>query len=255
MATRIGSRLRRARLEQGVSQAVLAEKLGVSQATISNWEKGKGGPDPNENTKLVRILGPYNAAHRAARDAPGKNPTEPEGVTESRVFGDWLRRAREIAKMSVHELSVSSGISQVQIYNLEAGRSSNPRAETRERFEKALKVKVPDDVQAEISEEQEIKGLGPLTDFDPHRKEDRPACAGVYVFYDVSDRPVYVGKAKTIKTRVSDHEDKFWFKFPIVSHGAYVEIVDENLRHQVEQVLIKFLKSNAVINKQSVDRD
>ncbi len=75
------------------------------------------------------------------------------------------------------------------------------------------------------------------------------------MFYDVSDRPVYVGKAKNIKIRVSSHEEKFWFKYPIVSHAAYVEIKDEQLRHQVEQVLIKFLKSNAVINKQSVDRD
>ena len=37
--------------------------------------------------------------------------------------------------------------------------------------------------------------------------------------------------------------------------GPYVQIDNETLRRQVEQVLIKFLKSNAVINKQSVDRD
>ncbi len=76
----------------------------------------------------------------------------------------------------------------------------------------------------------------------------------VYVFYDVSDRPVYIGESQNIGTRVGTHEDKFWFKFPIVSNAAYVEIKDKDLRHQVEQVLIKFLKSNAVINKQSVDR-
>ncbi len=58
-----------------------------------------------------------------------------------------------------------------------------------------------------------------------------------------------------IGRRVEGREEKFWFKYPIVSHAAYVEIKDERLRHQVEQVLIKFLKSNAVINKQSVDRD
>jgi len=114
---------------------------------------------------------------------------------------------------------------------------------------------VPEDVRTEMEEEQEIAGLGPLTDFDPHCAEDRPKVPGVYVFYDVSDRPVYVGKAKDIKGRVGSHEEKFWFKYPIVSHAAYVEIADQNLRHQVEQVLIKFLKSNAVINKQSVDRE
>jgi len=66
---------------------------------------------------------------------------------------------------------------------------------------------------------------------------------------------VYVGQASKIATRVRKHQDRFWFKYPIVSHGAYVQIDNETLRRQVEQVLIKFLKSNAVINKQSVDRD
>jgi hypothetical protein len=47
----------------------------------------------------------------------------------------------------------------------------------------------------------------------------------------------------------------FWFKSPIVEKGAYVHIKDSKLRHQVEQILIKFLKSNAVLNKQSVERE
>lgn len=166
-----------------------------------------------------------------------------------------MRNAREIAKLSVFELANASGVSQVQIYNLESGRSANPRNETKRRLEKALKTKVPEDVRSEVADEQLIEGLGALTDFDPHDDDDRPAVAGVYVFYDVSDRPVYVGKARNIKARVATHEEKFWFKYPIVNHAAYVEIKDEALRHQVEQVLIKFLKSNAVINRQSVDRD
>jgi hypothetical protein len=90
---------------------------------------------------------------------------------------------------------------------------------------------------------------------DPHDAASLPSCPGVYVFYDVSDRPVYVGKAEKISKRVKDHTDKFWFKHPIVSHGAYVQIDGATLRYQVEQVLIKFLKSDAVINKQSVERD
>ncbi|MCK5797579.1 MAG: hypothetical protein KAI47_10370, partial [Deltaproteobacteria bacterium] len=73
-------------------------------------------------------------------------------------------------------------------------------------------------------------------------------------FYDVSERPIYVGKAARISRRVKEHEEKFWFRSPIVQRALYVEIKDETLRHQVEQVLIKFLKSHAVINKQSVER-
>ena len=69
----------------------------------------------------------------------------------------------------------------------------------------------------------------------------------MYVFYDISDRPVYVGKAAVIRDRVRNHYEKFWFKSPIVDHAAYIEIQDERLRTQIEQILIKFLKSNAVL--------
>jgi excinuclease UvrABC nuclease subunit len=74
------------------------------------------------------------------------------------------------------------------------------------------------------------------------------------VFYDVSGRPIYVGKATVIRDRVRNHHEKFWFKNPIVDHAAYIEIQDERLRTQVEQILIKFLKSNAVLNKHHVER-
>ncbi|MBI5543972.1 MAG: helix-turn-helix domain-containing protein [Deltaproteobacteria bacterium] len=250
MGSWFSTRLRRARRAQGISQGFLAKKAGVSQATVSNWEKGKGKPDDAELQKLTTVLGKFDAAKNSAL-ADG----DEDEIADGKAFGDWLRKAREDAEMTAHELSEASGVSQVQIYNLETGRSSNPRPTTRKRLEKALKASVPDDVKEDVEEEQSIEGLGQLTDFDPHDVNDRPSCSGVYVFYDVSQRPVYVGKAKSITTRVKDHEEKFWFKRPIVDNAAYVEITDETLRHQVEQVLIKFLKSNAVINKQSVERD
>jgi transcriptional regulator with XRE-family HTH domain len=195
MATWIGARLRRARLDQGVAQGVLAEKVGVSQATISNWEKGKGRPDDKETKRIERVLGRFNRAVQSTKAVPVET-----GAAEGRAFGDWLRSARETAKLSVHELSMNSGVSQVQIYNLEAGRSANPREATKLRLEKVLQTKVPEDVRTEVAEEQAIVGLGPLTDFDPHDDNDRPTCAGVYVFYDVSERPIYVGKAKDIRS-------------------------------------------------------
>jgi hypothetical protein len=45
-------------------------------------------------------------------------------------------------------------------------------------------------------EQQAIIGLGSLTDFDPYETQDWPQCAGVYVLYDISQRPIYVGKAE-----------------------------------------------------------
>jgi len=68
------------------------------------------------------------------------------------------------------------------------------------------------------------------------------------------ERPLYVGEGGNIRNRIKDHAQKFWFKAPIVDTGAYIRIDDVELRKKVETLLIKFLKSNAVLNKQNVER-
>ena len=72
----------------------------------------------------------------------------------------------------------------------------------------------------------------------------------MYVLYDISQRPIYVGKASNIAGRLNDHGTRFWYKRPLVETGAYIEIQNKLLRDQIETVLIQFLKNNAVINKQ-----
>ena len=41
----IGSKLKNARNEKGITQEQAAELLGVSRQTISNWENNKSYPD------------------------------------------------------------------------------------------------------------------------------------------------------------------------------------------------------------------
>ena len=77
-------------------------------------------------------------------------------------------------------------------------------------LEKALKTKIPTDVQKEAADEQKVPGVGTLQNFDPHKPDQLPKLPGVYVFYDVSDRPVYIGKADNIAARVKNHEEKKW---------------------------------------------
>lgn len=183
--------------------------------------------------------------------------SDEETISEdSNPFGDWLRKAREEKELSVFELAQASGVSMPQIYNLESGRSRNPQDRTRSKLEKILGP-MPQSVKVEAKEEQQVLDLGALIDFDPFEEEELPTCPGVYVFYDITDRPVYVGRAtkRAIRSRVREHYEKFWFKRPVVDRGAYIEIQDEKLCMQVEQILIRFLKSNALFNKQYVDRD
>jgi transcriptional regulator with XRE-family HTH domain len=169
-------------------------------------------------------------------------------------FGFWVREQRERKKWSQLHLASESGVSQPQISNIEAGRSSNPRTQTKERISKALGVKLPSAISVELAADAKIPGIGDLLDFDPYDSTDVPQEGGVYVLYDLTNRPVYVGEGGSIAARIKDHEEKFWFKRPVVQAASYIRIEEQKLRRQVEKVLIKFLKTNALLNKQNVDR-
>ena len=64
-----------------------------------------------------------------------------------------------------------------------------------------------------------------------------------------------MGMGDIIADRIRDHVEKFWFKQPIVERASFIPVKDKKLRKQIETVLIKFLKKNAIINKQGVERD
>jgi transcriptional regulator with XRE-family HTH domain len=242
-----GERLKRARIREAMTQAELGDKVGVTQATISNWEIGKVIPSREQKDDLKRILGGFSPDAEKANADPkvdvGPNP-----------LSGWLTKARLEKQMSVPELAEAADLSAPAIYNIESGRITNPRAETIRRLELALGQEIPSDAKEEIREEAKIEGLGELIDFDPHDDDDLPSVPGIYVLYDISERPIYVGQGSDIKRRLRSHRDKFWFKQPIVHTAAYVKIDDAPLRERVETLLIRFLKSNAVLNKQNVER-
>ena len=224
----------------GLSQAALGDRVGVHQVSISNWETGKFHPTAEEVAAL----------HKLFRAGGGAIVSE----TPEASFGDWVRENRSAQGLSRRELAAKVGIAEAQIYNIEAGRTVNPREKTRKALERVL-GRAPVNVVQAVEKAAEISGVGRLTDFNPHDDDDFPSEPGVYVFYDISERPVYVGESSNIKRRISGadgHVDKFWYKSPIVETAAYVKVTDKTLRRQLEETLIKFLKSNAVINKKGV---
>lgn len=247
--TSIGENIRINRINNAWSQEDLANKLGVTQKTVSNWENNKGIPE-DKKKKVFEILGLVQA---------GSSLSGQQGLVEQTeigpsAFGSWVNRIRLERDMSVPELAHKAGLSAPAIYNIESGKALNPRSETVRNIEKALGEKVPRETKSEISKEADVEGLGELIDFQPLVKEDWPDVAGIYVLYDISERPIYVGQGGSIKRRLQDHEEKFWFKAPIVMTGAYINIQEEGLRKKIEAILIRFLKKNAVINKQLVNR-
>lgn len=230
--------IRDARIRIGASQAELATKLGVSQPLISNWESGKLSPAPEYLKVLQRVLG----------DLSGSD------MSDASPLGAWLTKTRIAKQLSVPELAAKSDLTPPAIYRIESGITRNVRDATRKKLETALGAKLPDDTAREVAQESEVAGLGKFEDFDPHSDSDRPAEPGIYVLYDISERPIYVGEGANVRKRIGDHEEKFWFKRPIIESASWIRVEDAELRSQIEALLIKFLKSNAIINKQHVER-
>ena len=232
--TLIGEKIRAARKEKNLSQKALAEKLEISSGAVSNWETGVTNPSSQNILRIEEHLGPIR----------------PQSISQ------WLYESRTNENMTMQGLSKSSGVSVATISNIENGRNESPRKETINKLAAALGQKIPEDSLRVSNEENTIDGLGQMTGFSPDisAKEEWPSVAGVYVLYDISDRPIYVGQSNNIAKRLKDHVDKFWYREPIVKSASYVQIDKEDIRKQVEKTLIKFLKSNAVLNQNQVDR-
>jgi len=242
--------LRHARARNGLTRQALAEELKVSPLSVFNWESGKNTPQGKSLKALLEKFG---------EDAfdPDHAIVDEEGPS---ALSSWLANKRAEKKWSRKELAQKAGVSDVTIWNIESGRTLNPQQSTIESLESALGEPIPEDIGEELTEQADLKveGLGAFTNFDPRDEDHLPGIPGVYVFYDVSDRPLYVGQAQDIAKRIRDghtgHWDKFWYRSPIVHSGAFVRVDDELLRSQIETVMIKFMKSTAVINKRGVER-
>jgi ribosome-binding protein aMBF1 (putative translation factor) len=235
----ISKYIKERRKENGLSQKELADRLDSHQPIISSWEKGNAKPDKKTISKIEKILGPIDE--------------QVSDSVDNSDFSVWLRTNRIKKNYSIQELADRGKIPYITIHKIESGHISNPRDKTKRKIEKALRIKYSDFSEKE-PDEIKTKGIGEFQEFNPYDFDDRPSDPGVYVFYDISERPIYVGEGQNIGKRINDHSDKFWFKKPIVETAAYIVVGDKELRQSIETILIKFLKSNAVINKQKVDR-
>ncbi len=252
---RFGPDIKKKRIRLGFTQSELGEKIrpSVSAPMICLWENEKSQPSPEQKAQIRRIIGNSDKEVDGG-SAVGKEDEKQDVPDGPSAIGVWLNKARLGAAFSVPELASKSGLSVVSIYNIESGKSQNPQRVTIEKLERALGHQLSVEAKEEAKEEATIEGVGEWFNFNPNSQAEWPSAAGIYVLYDISDRPIYVGQGQKISDRLKEHHQKFWFKAPIVQNGAYVGVNDKKLREQIEKVLIKFLKSNAVLNQQNVDR-
>ena len=113
-----GERIRRNRIRNAWSQTELAEKAGVSQMTVSNWETGKATPKPDQRKLALEVLG---ISKEQSEIKQADIPLEQEQQGPS-AFGSWLSRVRLERKMSVGELAIKAGFSPAQLGQVAAGK-------------------------------------------------------------------------------------------------------------------------------------
>jgi transcriptional regulator with XRE-family HTH domain len=178
-----------------------------------------------------------------------------DDLVDQPTFGDWLNKEMIKQNVTIQELANKTGITYTGIWNIVKGNTLYPRSETRKKLSTALNQIVPNEVEKEIEQESAILGYT-WTDFTPSDLQTVPALGGVYVFYDITDRPVYVGKSRSsVRGRVRDHQTRFWFKPPLVVRGSFLAIDDPAMCDKIEAILIKFLGNHALLNARGVDRD
>ncbi len=175
---------------------------------------------------------------------------------DERSFGEWLSEVMDANGVSIARLAELSGISFVGIWNIVEGNTKSPRDSTRKRLAEALEAEIPNEIEAASEAEAAIIPGYEWVDFTPGDLETIPEESGIYVFYDITDRPVYVGKSKdNVRRRVKDHSSRFWFKEPLVVRGAFLHVPDPDTCSKIEMILIKFLGKHALLNQKGAVRD
>lgn len=77
----LGEKIASARKEKGMTQEMLAEKLGVTWQAVARWETGKALPGTANLFMLRQLLGiPLEAADMEATDLEGTTGTEKSGT-------------------------------------------------------------------------------------------------------------------------------------------------------------------------------
>ena len=79
MGVFFGDRIRDGRKALGLTQRQLADHLGVSNTSISNWEKGLSRPDADMIQKLCAVL------HLQPNDFYGTGSNSRAGVTDEDI--------------------------------------------------------------------------------------------------------------------------------------------------------------------------
>lgn len=122
----MGQQIKAMRRFRGMTQANLADKLGVEYQTVQAWERGTRNPKFETLQKIAEAL-----------HTPIGTFLPAMGVGDN--LGNRIRTTRKCQKMTLEELGQKMGMSVSLVGRYERG-EENPKPYTVERFAEALNV-------------------------------------------------------------------------------------------------------------------
>lgn len=232
--TSLAKAIKDARSEAGWTQTDLAKRIRVTKGLVSHWENERSDPTAYLD-QLEQELGPLVKT----RGSP----------VRTRDFARWLRETRKIRKLTVIKLAEQADLSSLTIHNIE-NEKTVPQKKTIAQLEKVLGVTNPKEKFASIDDyDDDDEGLlsSEIPEFNPHDDDEikrlMKDVKGIYLLYGDNGQPIYVGKSNSsLARRISNHRDRFWYKFPVIKIGYYITINDKELCDKMEGILIRLLK-------------
>ena len=223
---------------------------------VINILKSEISDDEDVSTKELEFSSENQDLQVDQSDEAVAIPVDPTGPGP---FGRWLYAELSSKNMNSWDLAQSSEIPEEHIEQIIRGEIRHPMPAVMKSIQESIDEKLDAKTIDAIREDSEIEGFGEFVDFDPHGDTARwPTGGGVYVFYDVSSRPVYVGETGDLHRRMKDyfspHRRMWWVSQPIVETASFIPVEDTKVRKRLEKILIRFLKSNAVMNRVHVRR-
>ena len=153
-------------LDTGTSQCAAPNWAVTGRGGWSTWthsghhlefgDTGRTHPSPSQIAQLRQFLPLPGRSTSTSRESDTRAALS-EGPA---AFGAWLSKTRALRQMTVPELAERSGVSAVAIYNLEGGRTTNPRRQTQASLSKALGQSPPAEVEEQAQQSAGHFGIG-----------------------------------------------------------------------------------------------
>ena len=126
--TALGKRLHTARINAGLTQQWVSERLGVTPQSVRNWESGRSEPAEETVGRLAGLYGILPA--QLFGQAPEQPPDDGEQPPDQRVGVEprLLQEARRTSGLSQAEASEQAGVSIVSLRRYEQGTVRPTRA-------------------------------------------------------------------------------------------------------------------------------